>query len=117
MGAKRRIAGAIVLLFVIIPSLFANRILIYMDLSQTNHLRAYGVAYWELEQGYNVEWLLNYRGGSFLAPYSSQLEGLCRLRGISYDIVSESDVAGIHNTIQNNNMEVVLLEKAPRIAV
>lgn len=117
MGAKRRIAGAVVLLFVIIPSLFANRILMYMDLSQTNHLKAYGVTYWELEQGYNVEWLLNYRGGSFLAPYSSKLEEVCHLRGVSYDIVSESDVAGIHNTIQNNNMEVVLLEKAPRIAV
>ncbi len=108
-----------ILLILILFSLtaFADNILIYMDPSQTDHLRAYGVAYWCLAQGYNVEWLLNYRGGSFLTPASEDIEQICRLRGVSYSVVSGEDVAQIYSTIENSNMEVVLLEKAPRIGV
>ena len=95
----------------------AQSILIPMDLSQTDHLKAYGVAYWTLEQGVNVEWLLNYRSGSFLAPSTGALERLCRLRGITYELKSAGEVASIYGEIERNNMERILLEKAPEIAV
>ncbi len=95
----------------------AQKILIFMDLKQTDHLKAYGVAYWTLEQGIPVEWLLNYRGGSFMMDYNQAVERECRLRGVAYSIVSAADVTQIYATIEANNMEVVRLEKAPKIAV
>ena len=88
-----------------------------MDLKQTDHLKAYGVAYWTLEQGINVEWLLNYRGGSFLIDYYPAIERELRLRGVSFSIISGAEAAKIYAIIEENNMEVVLLEKAPAIAV
>ncbi|MCD6594353.1 asparagine synthetase B [bacterium] len=97
--------------------LWADNILIYMDPSQTDHLKAYGITYWCLQKGYNVEWLLNYRDGSFLAPYSPDIEQICKLRGVAYTVVDGNTVAQIYNTIENANMEVVLLEKAPKIGV
>jgi len=97
--------------------IFGQNILIYMDSAQSDHLRAYGVAYWCLQQGYNVEWLLNYRGGSFLTPYSEDIEQVCNVRGVSYTPVDGPTVAQIYSTIENSNMEVVLLEKAPEVGV
>ncbi len=97
--------------------LWGDKILIYMDPTQTDHLKAYGVAYWCLERGYNVEWLLNYRGGSFLTPYADEIAQVCKVRGVAYTVVDEATVAQIYATIENSNMEVVLLEKAPRIGV
>lgn len=88
-----------------------------MDLKQTDHLKAYGVAYWTLEQGINVEWLLNYRGGSFLIDHYPAIERELRLRGVSFSIISGAEAAKIYAIIEENNMEVVLLEKAPAIAV
>ncbi len=107
----------LVLFFGGIGSLRAQKILIPMDLTQTDHLKAYGVAYWTLERGINVEWLLNYRGGSFMMDYYPEIERQLRLRGVSFEKIGGSEVAQIYNTIQNNNMDVVLLEKAPKIAV
>ncbi len=95
----------------------ADKILIYMDLGQTDHLRAYGVAYWVLEQGQNVEWLLNYRGGSFLTDHSEAVADLCRLRGVSFSVIDLSQAGSIYRQIEENNMEMVLLEKAPAIAI
>jgi len=95
----------------------AQKILVYMDLAQTDHLKAYGVAYWILERNINVEWLLNYRGGSFLADYYPEIERELRLRGVAYTNLGGSEVAQIYATIESENMEVVLLEKAPSIAV
>ena len=96
---------------------YADKILIYMDLGQTDHLKAYGVAYWTLEQGYNVEWLLNYRGGSFVTDFHEELADLCRLRGVVFSVIDLSSAASIYKEIEENNMEVVLLEKAPAIAI
>lgn len=93
------------------------RILIPMDLDQSDHLRAYGLAYWCLEQGVNVEWLLNYRGGSFLIPESDLVRHEAAVRGIRAQEVSGSELATLMSTIEHENMESVLLEKAPRIAV
>lgn len=88
-----------------------------MDLKQTDHLKAYGVTYWTLEQGINVEWLLNYRGGSFLIDYQSAIDRQLKIRGVGYSIISGADAAQIYAVIEENNMEVVLLEKAPAVAV
>ncbi len=96
-----------------------NKLFIYMDLKQTNDLRAYGIAYYALEHGTEVDWLLNYRGGSFMMDYSPVLATECRIRGVAFDELSEVQAAQIYATVQNidNNMDVVRLEKAPKIAV
>ncbi len=109
-----RILIFIILLFNILQAQF---ILIPMDLKQTDHLKSYGIAYWILEQNVNIEWLLNYRGGSFLFPQSLIFESECRLRGIYYETISSVQVNSIYATIEENNMEKILLEKAPKIAV
>ena len=95
----------------------AERILIPMDVRQTDHLKAYGVAYWALTQGMNIEWLLNYEGGSFLCPAVSELADTCVVRGVSFSRISEADAQGIYSRIEQENMEVILLEKAPSIAI
>ncbi|MCK4428020.1 MAG: hypothetical protein KAW16_06025, partial [candidate division Zixibacteria bacterium] len=101
----------------LLPNCYADKIIIYMDLSQTDHLKAYGVAYWVLEQGHNVEWLLNYRGGSFMIDSYEEIADESRLRGVAFDVIDLSQTASIYKEIEENNMEVVLLEKAPAIAI
>ena len=99
---------------------FASSILIPMDAkTQTNHLKAYGITYWLLEQKQNVQWLLNYRGGSFLVPSSERIERECLIRGVTYELISDSKTAEILQDISSpsKNMDAVLLEKAPKIAV
>ena len=99
---------------------FASSILIPMDAkTQTNHLKAYGITYWLLEQKQNVQWLLNYRGGSFLVPSSERIERECLIRGVTYELISDSKTAEILQEISSpsKNMDAVLLEKAPKIAV
>jgi hypothetical protein len=89
-----------------------------MDQTQTDHLKAYGVAYWILTQNSNVEWLLNYRGGSFLFQQAgSSFETECRIRGVLYNKLNATEVNAIYAEIEEDNMEKVLLEKAPTIAV
>ena len=95
----------------------ATSLLIPMDKSQTDHLRAYGVVYKGLEKGYHGEWLLNYRGGSFLLDNSQETVDLCLLAGVSYEKVTSGQVADVYRQIEVENMERVELEKAPRIAV
>jgi hypothetical protein len=95
----------------------AERLLIPMDRSQTNHLKAYGLAVWTLQRGVPVEWLLNFRAGSFLLEYQQSVAQEAQIRGIAAERVSEADAASIYAQIDASNMEVVRLEKAPRIAV
>ncbi len=97
-------------------SVWSQKLLIYMDLKQTDHLKAYGVAYWALDHGVNVEWLLNYRGGSFLMDYNAEIERECRVRGVAFSTVG-GEAAQIYADIEAGNMEVVLLEKAPAIVI
>jgi hypothetical protein len=95
----------------------AAKVLVPMDLSQSNHLKAYGLAYWSLTQGSNVEWVLNYRGGAFLM---ADFEGLRRqaiLMDVAFEEVGGGEEAEIRRTIEAENMESVLLEKAPRVAI
>ncbi len=92
-------------------------ILIPMDLVQTDHLKAYGVAYRLLERGQKVEWLLNYRGGSFLFPYDDAAVRECRLNGVLFQALGPADVVGVRTVIEQNNMESVMLERPTRVAV
>ena len=99
---------------------FASYILIPMDAkSQSNHLKAYGITYWVLSQNQNVKWLLNYRGGAFLMPSSEHIKRECLIRGVSYELISDSKTAKILEEISSpsKNMDAIVLEKAPKIAV
>ena len=98
----------------------ASNILIPMDAeSQKNHLKAYGITYWSLKSNVKVQWLLNYRGGSFLFPDSEELRKECQIRGVSFEVISDNKTEEILSEISSpsRNMEAVLLEKAPKIAV
>ena len=101
----------------IIALLISYFILIPMDSVQTDHLKAYGAVYNTLKKGINVEWLLNYRGGSFLVEGNSFTEKWCILRGVYTEKINEEDVNAIYKFIENHNMKDMLLEKAPKIAV
>ena len=97
----------------------ASYLLIPMDESQTNHLKAYGIAHWVLENQISAQWLLNYRGGSFLVQYDKAIETECVIRNVSYEILADAKVTGILNDIarEDVNMDALKLEKAPKIAV
>ncbi|HJP31173.1 MAG: asparagine synthetase B [Candidatus Latescibacteria bacterium] len=95
----------------------ADRLLVPMDGQQRNHLKAYGLAFWILERDIDVDWLLNYRGGSFSVQAHDLIAQEARIRGVGFEIVSEPDIARIYAQIDGANMDVVRLEKSPRIAV
>jgi len=90
-----------------------------MDEEQKNHLKAYGITYWALKNGLETDWLLNYRGGSFLMKYSQTMESECKIRGVSYEVIADAKVTVILNEINDPsvNMNMVKLEKEPKIAV
>lgn len=99
---------------------YASYILIPMDAeSQKNHLKAYGITYWTLEKQLKVKWLLNYRGGSFLLPDGEAIRRECQIRGVSFEVLSDTKTEQILEDISSpsQNMEAVVLEKAPKIAV
>lgn len=105
--------------------LFANiffaqsKILIYMDLEQSNHLKAYGITFNALKKGIKADWLINYRGGSFMMDLSGDIVSACRLRNVGFKLLTISEAADIYAYVQSEdqNMEVMRLEKAPEIAV
>ena len=90
-----------------------------MDLKQTDHLKAYGITFHAITKGSKADWLLNYRGGSFLIDYSDNIAVECRVEGVAFETITPSQAAEIYSTVQSddNNMDVVRLEKAPKIAV
>ncbi|WP_452602384.1 asparagine synthetase B [Pontimicrobium sp. MEBiC06410] len=87
--------------------------------TQDNHLKAYGITYWTLKQNLKVKWLLNYRGGSFLLPDNNAIQRECKIRGVSFEVLSNTKAESILEDISSpsKNMEAVVLEKAPKIAV
>jgi hypothetical protein len=108
------------ILLLISFSVKANFILLPMDdVSQKNHLKAYGITYWCLDKQYKASWLLNYRGGSFLLPDAPEIRKECQIRGVSFEILSDSEANVILDDISSpsQNMETVVLEKAPKVAV
>lgn len=111
---------AIILLFLLISwQSFANSILIPMDGTQANHLKAYGIAYNTLKSNLEVDWLVNYHGGSFLIKNNANVEKECLVRGVSYQVISESSVQMLIREISNPdaNMDIIRLHQAARIAV
>jgi len=119
----RRLVVATILLASLVASaggpraLGAQQILVPMDRSQQNHLRAYGLTYWALEAGHKGEWLLNYRGGSFLLPDAPDVRREAALRGVSIISMGVADEARMRATLDDSNMEAVPLEKAPKVAI
>ena len=105
------------ILILIINIAVSQKILIPMDQNQNDHLKAYGIAFWSLQNGDPLNWLLNYKGGSFLLEGKESIQKECMLRGVSYYTVDGSQINNIYKTIEENNMEIVLLEKEPNIAV
>ena len=107
------------LFFIGLTAAAQQKILIYMDLQQTDHLKAYGITYWALTKNIDVDWLLNYRSGSFMISYYPFVESECRVRGVAFDVIDGAQAAQIYAQVQSPdvNMDVVKLEKAPKIAV
>ncbi|KGO89454.1 hypothetical protein [Flavobacterium suncheonense] len=109
-----------IFLFLLSMSVKAAFVLVPMDAeTQQNHLKAYGITYWALDKQYKVSWLLNYRGGSFLLPDAPEIRKECQIRGVSFEVLSDATANGILEEISSpsQNMETVVLEKAPKIAV
>lgn len=112
-------AGMLSVLLFSHHSALGARLLIPMDDSQNDHLKAYGITYWVLQNGRKAEWLLNYRGGSFSLPYQEAIEKECKVRGVSYQILADAQYKNTLSKINqpDANMDNVRLEKAPEIAV
>jgi len=110
---------AFIMLIVLSQVVYGTSILLPMDVTQTNHLKAYGLAYLALKKEVSVDWLLNYRGGSFMISSSAWLERECVVRGIHFEKISASQVNTLLAQVSNPsvNMDVVRLDQAPRIAV
>lgn len=107
-------------LFALIPMVSqADYLLIPMDEAQTDHLKSYGVAYWVLTYDVQVDWLLNYRGGSFMFKYNPVFEQEMQIRGVRYEKISDgrSNEVLSYVTSESVNMDAVKLEKAPKVAV
>ena len=94
-----------------------QKIMIPMDQAQNDHLKAYGIAYYSLTKNINVEWLLNYRGGAFLFDENQIIISECKIRGVSFEKINTSDLVSLYSAIDQNNMDIVLLEKNPKIAI
>jgi len=107
----------ILLLFVHVAR--AAFVLIPMDEKQSNHLKAYGITYWTLEQGVEVKWLLNYRGGSFLIQHQQALASECLVRGISFETLADGQANNLLAELarEDVNQDAVSMQKAPKIAV
>lgn len=118
---KRQIVfGLLLIIALMVPGLGkAAWLLIPMDQVQKNHLKAYGIAYWVLKNEVDVNWLLNYRGGSFMCKYAKEIENECVIRGVTYQIIADAQSTAILTEISDpsTNMDVVELNKVPKIAV
>ncbi len=110
----------LVFCFLLLPVLTrAASILIPMDEEQKDHLKSYGIAFWTLKNGEQIDWLLNYRGGSFMMKYEQKIEDECKIRGVSYEVIADAKADEILREVSDPyvNMDVVKLEKAPKMAV
>ena len=114
-----RLSGVALLVACLAPRASAQHTFVPMDESQRNHLKAYGLAYWALQapRQFNVEWLLNYRGGAFLILGDDAVGPQANRMGVSFQVVSDAERQHMHQEMEAGNMDVVLLEKAPRVAV
>ena len=107
----------IYIILILFNFLFTQKLLIPMDQTQNDHLKAYGIAFFALTNKINVDWLLNYNGGSFMINNNNIIKNECILRGVTYSEINSSEINNIFQAIEENNMDIVLLEKEPKIAV
>jgi hypothetical protein len=115
-----RFISPFIIFLMVFQSAFANRILIPMDEKQTNHLKSYGIAFWILKNHETeLDWLLNYRGGSFMVDYQQRFATEMTIRGVSFEVISDANSAAILTevTAPDVNMDAVKLQKAPKVAV
>ena len=108
-----------ILLFLLVGQIKAAWLLIPMDNTQKNHLKAYGIAYWVLDKGVEIQWLLNYRGGSYLMPYNELFDNECTIRGVTSMVLTDVKASSIRQQIMEPdvNMDIIELHKVPKIAV
>lgn len=118
MKKIKQIICSIAALLIIFPA-YCSYILIPMDMEQSNHLKAYGIAYYAVSNQIDMSWLLNYRCGSFLCAYSASIENECTIRGVSYQVIADIQAQSILAEIAavENNMNEIRLTKEPKIAV
>ncbi len=116
---KNKFLAILLILLIFSSSSKAAWMLIPMDDSQNNHLKAYGIAFWVLEKNVEIHWLLNYRGGSYLVPHHDSFESECVIRNVSYQVITDVQASTIRQQIAEPdiNMDEMLLHKVPRIAV
>ena len=107
----------LIIIIILLSLTSANKILIPMDLNQTDHLKAYGIVFWNLQKDREVDWLLNYRGGSFMMDSYESIKSECLIRGVKFESINSNQYAEILATISDNNMDIALLETVPKIAV
>lgn len=119
MTIKKIIPLLLILLMVVAGNMKAAYLVIPMDDTQKNHLKAYGIAYWVLEHDVEIYWLLNYRGGSYMFQHAKSFENECIIRGVSYEVIADVQSTAILQEIADPqvNMDAIKLHKAPRIAV
>jgi len=119
MTSIKNITATVILWFFSLSVGYSSSILIPMDEIQANHLKAYGVAYWVLQNDVEVDWLLNFRGGSFMFKYYQKFENELIIRGVGYTVISDADANRIISQIASpsSNMDIMRLEKFPKIAV
>jgi len=118
--SDNRLIGLLILILVLlVQTAQATFILIPMDEKQTNHLKAYGITYWTLEQGIEVKWLLNYRGGSFLIQHQQAIASECLVRGVSFETLADGQANNILTDIarEDVNQDAISMQKAPKVAV
>ncbi len=115
----RKLAFIFIIITTFISNSYSAYLLIPMDKTQKNHLKAYGIVYWMLTQDIESDWLLNYRGGSFMCKYYKEIESECVIRGVSFEVIADVQSTAILQEISDPevNMDVVKLEKAPKVAV
>src|SRR5699024_7337460 len=109
-----------ILFFFLSCTSWASYLLIPMDAkSQSEHLKAYGIAYWVLDNGEEIQWLLNYRGGSFLVSDNNRTQRELTIRGVNFEVISAVQAMQILDEVRSpsKNMDAILLETAPKIAV
>lgn len=116
---KLKVISLFLFFYSISISTDASYILIPMDNSQSNHLKAYGIAYYCVNQNMKVDWLLNYKGGSFMIKHHKKIENECNIRNVSFNIIANIQSTNILQSIASPsvNQDVVRLEKAPKIAI
>ncbi len=116
----KRLLLPLILFLVLTNQAWATKIMIPMDDTQKNHLKAYGIAYWVLKSyDMEIDWLLNYRGGSFMMQHNQQFINEMVIRGVSYEVISDAQATQILAEVSSPsaNMDAVKLQKAPRVAV